>query len=182
MRTKQILAFLMIWLLLLAAGCGGKTGAPQGDNGAAKDTETARELADPLTLLTRAEAEAFLGEPVKEPELRDTENPLGQKICFYAPASDQAARFIQLSLVQNEGMAKNLRDQKYDVRQLYTETKKNFTDARDVAGVGDEAFWSTNGLHILKGNAYLNISVGNSDKPENLELAKQVAEKALPRL
>jgi hypothetical protein len=181
-QSKQILAGFLLCLLLVIAGCGssGKDGVPQGDSGAAK--ATAKGQIDPVTLLTKAEAEAFLGEPVKEPERKDTNNPLGQRICFYSPVSEQELKFIQLSVVQNEGMAKTLQDSKYDVKQLYTETKKNFTDISAVPGIGDEAFWGTNGLHILKGNVYLNISVGNSSKLENLELAKRVAEKAVPRL
>lgn len=183
MRTKQILALLLFCMILLAAGCGGSSKtASQGDSGAAKDTGTVKGLVDPLTLLTKAEAETFLGEPVKEPDNKDTKNPLGQRICFYEPVSDKVLTFIQISLVQNEGMAKTLKDQKYDVKQLYTETKKGLSDVKDVAGIGDEAFWGTNGLHILKGNFYINIGVGNTSKAENLELAKKVAEKVMPRL
>lgn len=172
----------MFCVLLFAAGCGGsgKAGAPQGDAGGAK--KIIKGLVDPRVLLTRAEVEAALGEQVKEPEFTDTKNPLGQKLCFYSPVSEKGASFIQLSVVQNEGMSKDLRKQGYNVDQLYTETKKNFTDAKPVPGIGDEAFWSTNGLHILKGNVYLNISVGNTSKPENLELAKRLAEKAVSRL
>ncbi|MCL4441425.1 MAG: DUF3558 domain-containing protein [Firmicutes bacterium] len=182
MRTKHCLALLMFCVLLLAAGCGGsgKAGAPQGDAGGAK--ETARGLVDPCALLTRAEVEAALGEQVKEPEFKDSKNPLGQKLCFYAPVSEKADRFIQLSVVQNGGMAKNLREQGYNVEQLYRDTKKNFADATPVPGIGDEAFWGTSGLHILKGNVYLNISPGNTSKPENLELAKRLAGIALSRL
>jgi hypothetical protein len=183
MHTKQILALLMFCMILLAAGCGGSSKtATQGESGAAKDTGTVKGLVDPQTLLTKAEAETLLGQPVKEPELKDTKNPMGQKLVFFSAVSDKALTFIQISLVQNEGMSKTLRDQKYDVKQLYTDTKKGLNDTKDVAGIGDEAFWGTNGLHILKGSFYINISVGNTSKAENLELAKKVAEKAMPRL
>ena len=172
----------MFCVLLFAAGCGGsgKADAPQVDAGGAK--KMIKGLVDPGVLLTKAEVEAALGEQVKEPELRDSKNPLGQMLCFYSPVSEKSEKFIQLSVVQNEGMAKNLREQGYNVEQLYKETKKNFTDAKPVPGIGDDAFWGTNGLHILKGNVYLNISVGNTSKPENLELAKRLAEKVVSRL
>ena len=75
---------------------------------------------------------------------------LRKLLCFYAPVSEKADRFIQLSVVQNGGMAKNLREQGYNVEQLYRDTKKNFTDAKPVPGIGDEAFWGTSGLHIFK--------------------------------
>jgi len=182
MCRKHCLALLTFCVLLFVAGCGGsgKTGAPQGDAGGAK--ETAKGIVDPRALLTKAEVEAALREQVREPEFTDTKNPLGQRLCFYSPVSEKADKFIQLSVVQNEGMGKSLRDQGYNVEQLYKETKKNLADAKPVSGIGDEAFWGANGLHILKGNVYLNISVGNTSIPENLELAKVLAEKVVPRL
>jgi hypothetical protein len=152
----------------------------QGNSGGVK--ETAKELVEPGTLLTKAEVETALGAQLKDPEYKDTKNPLGQKLCFYAPVSDKVEMFVQLSLVQNEGMTKNLRDQGYNVAQLYNETKKNFADIKPVPGIGDEAFWATNGLHILKGSFYLNISTGNTGKPVTLELAKRLADKAVNRL
>ncbi len=185
MRLKSCLALIMFFVLLFVAGCGdsGKAGAPQGSAGGAKETGTANELIDPCTLLTKSEAEAALSEPVKEPELKDTNNPLGGKICIYEPISENSDKFIQIGLVQNEGMTKNLRDSGYNVKQLYEETKKNLVqDGKPVSGIGDDAFWGTPGLHILKGNVYLNIGVGNTSKPENLELAKSLAEKVISRL
>ena len=177
-----IAATLLVFGLSFVAGCGnsGKAETPQGNAGGV--IGTSRGLVDPGTLLTRADAEAALGEQVKEPDLKDTKNPLGQKICFYAPVSDQSGKFIQISVVQNEGMGKSLREQGYNVAQLYNETQKNLTGAKPVPGIGDEAFWGTNGLHILKGNVYLTISVGNTSRPENLEMAKRLAEKAVSRL
>ncbi|MHB1042081.1 MAG: hypothetical protein ACYC0Q_04505 [Eubacteriales bacterium] len=182
MRKKQGPALLIFCVLLFAAGCGGsgKGVVPQDKTEGKKDS--AKVLISPCALLTKVEAEAALGEQVKEPESRDTKNPLGQKICLYSPVSDKSENFIQLSLVQNEGMTNTLREQGYNVEQLYKETKENLAEVKPVSGIGDEAFWGTNGLHILKGNVYLNISVGNTSKPENLELAKDLARKAVDRL
>lgn len=183
MRAKQFWPLIIFCVLLLAAGCGGgadKAAAPAGSAGGAK--ETAKALIDPGSLLTKAEAEAALGGKVKEPELKDTKNPLGQKICFYEPVSEKIDHFIQISVVQNEGIAEKARQNGTSVTQLYQETKKNLTDAKPVSGIGDEAFWGTGGLHILKGNVYLVISVGNTSKPESLELAKGVAGKVVSRL
>jgi hypothetical protein len=189
MRLKWCLVLLIFCVLLCVAGCGSsaKTGAPRGDAGGAKETGTAKELIDPRTLLTGAEAESALGEPVKEPKFTDSKNPMGQKLCFYEPVDENSFKFVQIGLVQNEGMTKNLRDSGYNVKQLYEETKKNLIqDGNSVTGIGDDAFWGAGGLHILEGNVYLTIGVdvckGKIDKRENRDLEKNIANLVVSRL
>jgi len=38
------------------------------------------------------------------------------------------------------------------------------------------------GLHILKGDAYINLACGDSSKPENLKIAKKAAEIILSKI
>lgn len=179
MVLKRWAAAIMILMLLAAVGCGStaKSGDKQ-SGGAGKST--AARITDVRDLLNKAEAAELMGEPVKEPEYRkDANNPLGQQILFFSTVKDNLPlRSIQLSLVQNEGMSSSLRSSAYSVKKLFEETKKNFPENTPVLGVGDQAFWTTAGLHILVGNYYLNINVGGGDQ----ELAKRAAEKVLPRL
>ena len=56
-----------------------------------------------------------------------------------------------------------------------------------IEGIGDEAFWTGTriggALYVLKGNAYLRISVGGAgDQAAKIEKSKTLAEKVLPRL
>jgi hypothetical protein len=51
-----------------------------------------------------------------------------------------------------------------------------------VTGVGDDACWGTPGLHFLKGDVYVLISVRNTSKRQDLELARLIAGKVLSRL
>jgi len=183
MILKRWAAGIMVLLFLLAAGCGGgeKAGESKGDVSPKK--AASGEVTDVRNLLTKAEAEELMGEPVKEPDYKaEASNPMGQQLLFFSAEADTALRFIQISVVQNEGMSASLKSSGYNVTKLYQETKKMFKDNQPVTGIGDEAFWGTNGLHILYGNYYVNIGTGNSDKEENLELAKKVAAKVLPRL
>lgn len=179
---KRILLLLVICMLLLQAGCGGgteKAEEEKGDSGEAKQNVVGG-AANPWDLYTQAEAEAALGAKVT-PEIKDGENhPLGQKIVFYDPGVDNKS-FIQVSIVADEG----IKAEGSSAKQIYEETKKALGSGDNfqlVEGFGDDAFWGTNGLHILAGSSYIDISTGNSSDPANFELAKKVAETVLSRL
>lgn len=171
---------MLVVCLLLLAGCGGgseQAGEPEGDAGEAESAAVG-EAVNPWDLYTQAEAEAALGEKCNA-DLKDTQNPMGQKIAFYDTASEDDFRFIQVGIVQDEG----IKAEGVSARQIYDDTKNALTDgAQPIEGIGEDAFWGTNGLHIFVGSSYINISTGNSSDPANLELAKQVAEVVLSRL
>ncbi len=131
-------------------------------------------------LLTQEEAEVLLGEPVKGPELKETKNPLGQKMCLYSTVS--SSRLIQISVIRTADMAPKIRKQGQSASKIYRTTKEMLDPMEQVEGVGDDACWGTPGLHILKGAIYVLVSVGNTSKRENLELTRRIAEKVLPRL
>lgn len=134
---------------------------------------------DPCGLITREEVQAIVGEPVKGPEQKDAKNPLGQKMCLYTTVS---SRLIQISVVRTADIAPGIRKHGQTATKIYNTTKAMLDPLEKAPGLGDDACWGTPGLHILKGEAYVTISVGNTSKRENLELARRIAEKVLPRL
>jgi hypothetical protein len=135
---------------------------------------------DLCKLLTREEVESLVGEPVKGPEQKDTKNPLGQKMCLYTTIS--SSRLIQLSVIRTADMEAGIRKQGQSAAKVYRSTKEMLDPLEQVPGVGDDACWGTPGLHILKGEMYILVTVGNTSKRENLDLARRVAEKVLSRL
>lgn len=134
---------------------------------------------NPCGLLSKEEAEALAGEAVTGPEQKDTKNPLGQKMCLYTTAS---SRLIQISVIRTADMAPDIRKHGQTAAKVYRSTKEMLEPMEQVQGLGDDACWGTPGLHILKGDTYVLISVGNTGKRKNLELATRIAAKALPRL
>jgi hypothetical protein len=61
------------------------------------------------------------------------------------------------------------------------------TEARPIAGVGEEAFWSgtrvAGALYVLRGNTFIRVSVGGiGDEKERIEKSRQLAVSALARL
>lgn len=174
-----LLSLMLVFLLSASSGCGNTDSKDPSAKSTQKDLVT-KETINPCSLLTKAEAELALGEQVKEQELSDSRNVLGQKICIYSAASSM--RFIQLSIVQTSGMDKVMKEQGYTSAMLYKDTESMMTSPQPISGIGDQAFWGTPGLHVLKGETYLTISVGNTDLAENLELAKKIAQKVIQKL
>jgi hypothetical protein len=67
------------------------------------------------------------------------------------------------------------------------EEEEEGTPPQKVTGVGDDAFWIGSrvggALYVLKGNAYLRISIGGSgDQTNKINKSKTLAQKAIARL
>lgn len=67
------------------------------------------------------------------------------------------------------------------------EEEEEGTPPQKVAGVGDDAYWIGSrvggALYVLKGNAYLRISIGGSgDQSNKINKSKTLAQKAIARL
>ncbi len=143
---------------------------------------------NPCALITQQEAAEALGGVVQAGKLRQTANPLGQRICFYEGRSAAAMRFVQISLVTTAGLSEDLRRSGYSAAKLFQDSKKLLGRPKPVKGLGQEAFWGGSGLkagaglHVLARDVYLNISVAAGDARRDLEAAKVLAQKALARL
>ncbi|KAF1085276.1 hypothetical protein SPSYN_01412 [Sporotomaculum syntrophicum] len=181
MNIKKIIyyTFSLLLLLLLTGGCSNseKTSAPVNNSEKIADE---KKLYDPRELVTKEDAEVALGEPAREPEYR--ENQMGGKLCVYYPVKESLGKFIQISVSQDEGFTSELQSQKYTAAKLYMDTKAGLDQVQTISGIGDDAFWGPLGLHILKENVYITIAVGNTNNPENLEIAKTLAITALNKL
>lgn len=161
MRRLQAVVFIGLWAVAIGA------------------LQAAGPL-NPCDLVTKDEVETIVGEPVSPPEYRDARNPLGQKMCQYNTVS--ASRLIQVSVIRTSDMLPKVREGGQSAEGIYKTTKNAITPLEEVKGIGDDAFWGTPGLHILKGNVYIVVSVGNTGKRENLELARKIAGKVMSRL
>lgn len=135
---------------------------------------------NPCELLSQGEVETLIGEAVRAPELQETKNPLGQKMCLYtATGSD---RLVQISITSTGDMSAKVRASGQSAPAIYATTKQMLSPVEPVAGIGDDAFWGVPGLHVLRGEVYLLITVGNTSKASNRTLAHQIAARLVPRL
>ena len=159
---------LILFIFICSAGCGDNASGP-GNAGA--------NLIDPCDLITKAEAEQLMSEPLKDAEQR--ENPaVGQKICIYNAENDASFSLFQISITHPGDMPKNGQSPK----AIYEAIKANFPESVKVDGIGDDAFIAPPGLHLIKDGYYISIAVGNSDDPENRKILSEAGKMAVEKL
>jgi len=189
MKSTGLMGSITLTVVLLAAilvGCGWP--APQSGGAAAPSRQTGagQVTLDACALLARADVEAVLGAPVKEPahgmENEGDATTATISECHYDPGSESSTRsatvFVRRSPADDNstGAITSVRD---------TVKEMAGTDPQAVAGIGDTAFWGGRraGLHVFKGpNWYLIISVDGFDDAIALVKAKTLAQKGLDRI
>ena len=96
---------------------------------------------------------------------------------------DTFDRYAGPGETREEGRQKDTAAEPQDGKR---EEEEKRTPPRRVEGLGDEAYWAMNSagsaLYVLKGEAFIRISVGGADTQEvKLQKSKTLAEKALHR-
>jgi hypothetical protein len=144
--------------------------------------------AEACALLTNADIEAVLGEPVKErkPGTQATGGLLTSQ-CFFGTST---ARSVSLAVTGANAVGRStLTPREYWRRQFHPHEpeKERDTQARPIAGVGEEAYWTGNrfagALYVLRGDAFLRVSVGGiRDEEARIAAAKALALAALKHL
>jgi Protein of unknown function (DUF1573) len=154
---------------------------------------------DACSLLTSNDIQSVQGEPLKQGTASGTAGPgLSVSQCYFSlPTSSNS---ISLMVVQ-KGDGADAQDPKQQWKKMFDaalqgekERAKESDSGREkssppekIAGVGDEAYWSANRvggeLFVLKGDAYIRISVGGADdKAGKLKKSKALAEDVLKHL
>lgn len=177
MRRMTTMAVIVTCAVLSLAGCDSSTDDTRATS-AQNPAAHAASLVDPCALLTKAEAETLLGEPVKPAEV--SENPaVGAKLCMYNPVDEASMRFLQISLTQDAAMPGNGNT----AASIFHSLKSNFEGSRtDFNDLGDEAFIATGGLHMLKGAYYVNIGAGNTSSGDIRSTLLEAGRKAVEKL
>ena len=202
MKKLVLIALAAVLTAAVFAGCGGESQPaqemPEAKDDAAVTTEvqdivqdepepekeelaqTPGRLIEPEELISREEAAALLGEPVKDGDKTVMES-VGQKIVFYDPEMEGSFGFLQLSLTQQAFMPAG---STITPEEIYGAAKAGLDDTSDfeVSGIGDECFSGTPGLHILASRYYIVIGAGNSDDPAVQDIYMRAGEIAVDNL
>jgi hypothetical protein len=171
--------------LLILSGCNQNTSesapAPQAPNAPATSPSAGAEsnLPDPCKLLTKAEAEAILGEAIRDPEFGGLG---GSKTCEYKTVTVHGGvlpYYIHIGIIPEQ-------QQVWDAgKKLHLQSDAKET--RPVAGIGDDAYFLLEDLDIFTRQRSVTITVlKNIDKPDHAKAVQDaemaVAQKIIPRM
>ncbi len=145
----------------------------------ATDPKMSAQLIEPCELITRTEAEKIMGEEMKDGKYSENK-VVGQKICFYEAADENSFAFLQISLTQNSFISPNVLASGQNAQTIFNSIEEAFPDRLNIKGMGDDAFIATPGIHILKGDYYLTIGVGNINR--NKDKLTDAGAKAMTKL
>ena len=180
MKRNILVMTAVVVIAALLAGC------PQNDNNDSKtlndnttDKSTAsKQLIEPCQLITKAEAEELIGEAMMDAEKSEKE-VVGNKLCFYESLDEDSERFLQVGITQQAFIPND----EVTPKSLYESIKENFKEElTEVDGIGDEAFIATPGIHILNGEYYIVIAVGNSSNETNRGILIAAGKRAVENL
>ena len=204
-----LLSALLLSPALLPAGQAVSGPAPKTAR-AAKSAAPAQKpdkKTDVCALLTRAEIQAVLGEPVTE--TKPSGQPSGGFVmlqCFYSTTA--LAKSVSLALAAPDpAQPSAVTPREFWRKQFHPpepveeekpaagkapkkaepEREKELREPRPIEGLGEEAYWVGNSisgaLYVLKGNSFLRISVGGArEESARMEKSKALAQAALKRL
>jgi hypothetical protein len=176
----RIYAVLLVGGFLFVADCNSNKSASSGNASSASQAATGSTaspaatpeqsaLPDPCALLTKAEAEEILGEPVRDPEA----NSLGgNRICDYKTVKVHGGVLpysIHIAITPEK-------------QNVWDAGKKLHTDAKELRpapGIGDDAYFLLDDLQILSKERAININVMKAVDQPNHAKAVEAGEKAV---
>jgi hypothetical protein len=180
------LIFMGLLILILGlAGCGGtKTVVTKN----ASDTKQAGNASnrsdgkvDACALLTKGDAESFLGESVGAPATTHTE-AMGNTVtqCRYNASSGNKRVGLLLRQAATADEAAKIFRQARD-----TSKELSGAEPQVIDGLGESAYWTGGNLkqlNVLKGDAWMIITASSGNGTDPLEASKNISRKILAHM
>jgi hypothetical protein len=199
--TRRILAeftILVSLVALVADGCSKPKTADRTNSTSPSATPSVSVApavtssdSDACSLLTKEEIQAVQGEPFKETKpSQKSGSGLIVSQCYFELPTPVNSVVLTVTRKAEGGRDPSESWQEIFHREKAPERKKEEGEEKEplkVEGIGDEAFWTGNrvggALFVLKGNAYIRISVGGAgDQAAKIDKSKTLAASALKRL
>jgi len=187
---RKVLVSLLCSLSLASGGCEKRAATQLITN---TSQESGQTKFDVCGLIKKAEIEAVQGSPIKETKSSArSEGDLRISQCFYPAA--EFSRSVSLAVIQRDPDQQAKRSPRDFWKETFgrkegraTQEKEASVPPKKIDGIGEEAYWTSNRfggvLYVLKGDAFISISVGGPDNEETkINKSKALAQKALQRL
>jgi uncharacterized lipoprotein YehR (DUF1307 family) len=197
MKCKKAIAFVIVFAVLFAlTACGASAGnapsvspaapstkpsepvqepskaAESPSSSEAVGTAAAGKIVEPSMLITKEQAKELLNGEISDTEDKE-QKAVGQKITVYYSGD----KMLQVSL-QQQALMKNGQTPE----SIYRAIVENYKDAEKAEGVGDEAYFCTPGIHILKSGYYIQVSMGLASDKKNREKLTEAGKTAVAGL
>lgn len=187
---KRLSFFGMFFVLtVMGAGCWTTSEAPERktDTGPAVAPVVIENRYNGCVLLTKADAEAILGQAVHEPLHNGAKSEDGQTIvssCNYATDGETENEVKVVSLLVRKAATAE------EALRVYEETRGlsvglSGTEPSDVEGLGDRAYWTGGTLtqmNVLKGELWLIVNVRDLQSTNLRTQATEAAKRAVARI
>jgi hypothetical protein len=170
-RSSAGAGIIAVGLACLSLACGGEREEPPGERAPApRAAAPAAPTVDACALVTRAEVEAVLGTPVRDPARGDVAPVFS---CSYSAASGFDTASLTVAAYGDTRQATD----------AYLLALK-INDYKEVSGLGDRAYTSPlSEITVLKGRYELSVDLSMSiDKDAQMKKAIELANRALARL
>ncbi len=152
---------------------------------------------DTCALLSPEEIQAVQGEVVKETKLSgQSSNGYSISQCFFSLPTFTNSISLMVAQKGEGADARHPREfwrstfhddkEQKEKREKDEAEEEESAPAEKIRGIGEEAFWLGNrvsgALYVLKGDAYVRISIGGPTDAASKRRAKALAQKAIARL
>lgn len=176
---KQVFCLIIIGFITL-----GILACNNSENTSQRSSDTSvtdQQIIDPCVLISKQDAEKLVSEQLKDAE-RQEQDKVGLKLCLYDPGEENLNKFLQISLTQSAFMDKKTLESGQSPKSIFESIKATFEEELTKEPIGDDAFIATPGIHILKSDYYLVISVGNISHEHNREILRNAGKLAVENL
>ncbi len=186
---SSLVAVLALWVLTSCTQNGATSSAVSDSSAATSNASPASESKemDACKLVTKSEAEAVMGEKLKDPDSGPA-SMAGGTICRYESPDSLSARNVTIRV---ESPNFNWEKYKEDKRTEGEKMAPKKGRIRQVPGLGKDAYFARHVLHVLTDHGVLTVIVfkdpadaaAGEDVETKAEAAeKALAEKAVPRM
>jgi hypothetical protein len=166
-------------LLLVTVGCNQNNSPSSSANSQTKPAASGSKEFDACTLVTKAEAEAVMGEHLKDGESGPV-SMQGGEMCMYESPDTMSARHVTVRIESpNFDWNKYKEERRIEGERMQPKRGR----IRPVPGLGKEAYFARHVIHVLTDKGILTVIVfkdpGDAIAGEEVETKAEAAEKEL---